>query len=336
MDRDGFIVLSDLHLHIWKNHNEDNRRTSAHIQVLLEIWHRGLEENRIIFFAGDFIHKGTEVSMELLRIIINTCLAMRVMKAEYPDSDLIKIYAIDGNHDQDASNRWDSRANNIIQILAMAFPDIFVDMSNSCTPLEVGEYHFYGLSYFRYNDGLETGIQAIRDNPHYNKKKLNVLFIHTVLPGSTDTDGRAVEQDGKPIASVAKTFKGFDLVLCGHIHKHYSFGGGIYNIGAPIQQRLTDMGSKMGYMLIEGENARRVVLKGYPEFKMYEGDKPPDDKHFWVKMPEEKTVTKTSITAPKTQSMKSLVRGYKKAMKVNGKDEELARLIILLEGGQDD
>ena len=342
MKKNNLIVFSDLHLHDWKNHNDNQKRTAAHINILLSLWKDGLEKGCPILFGGDLIHKGSEVSMYLLDALVSTFTVMQAMKVqaknETPewDWDIIKIYAIDGNHDQDTANRPGNRAHNIITILGALFPDVIMNIAGLTYPIAWGKYRIWGIPFLRYNDGLEESINILRGIIHGDF--INILMIHTVLPGSTDTDDREIAEQGKPMGSLADMFDGFDLILCGHIHKHYYFGGGIYNIGAPIQQRLTDMGSRMGWLLVgkDAEIVTKITPANLPEFKFYKDGEPKDDFNFWVKVPEEKTKGGEEIPKPHGTSMKSLVRGYGKAMGFKGREEELNRLTKLLEENNND
>jgi DNA repair exonuclease SbcCD nuclease subunit len=222
--------------------------------------------------------------------------------------------------------------------LANLFPDVIVNIADINYPIAWGNFRIWGIPFLRYNDGLADSVDMIRETLH--EDFINVLMIHTVLPGSTDTDDREITEQGKPLGSLSEMFDGFNLILCGHIHKHYYFGGGIYNVGAPIQQRLTDMGSRMGWLLVgsdgEGETVTKITPAKLPEFKYYKGEEPPDTLHFWIKVPEEKIEEKSEIPKPTNTSMKSLVKGYGKAMGFKGKDEELKRLIQLLEDSNND
>lgn len=88
----------------------------------------------------------------------------------------------------------------------------------------------------------------------------DVLLIHQTVKGAKD--GTWVAKRGIDAA----TFKGFDLVLSGHIHEPQTFPNGRY-LGNPLHLRMTDVNSKRGAWVLDTDTlAMEFVPLRYPEF----------------------------------------------------------------------
>lgn len=285
------LSFSDLHVHNWKQHNPDKTRLQLHIDALLGVWAKAVALDVPILFEGDLIQKGTEVSMVVLTYLMAAFQSME----HTLDGHITKahIYAIPGNHDQDSPNRLGKNdAYDIIKVLAMVFPRVITDISYNRrdTGFKVAKNVMaWGVPYFRFNDGVTETIENIKAKiEEYYKPHRHILMIHTVLPGSQDTNGFKLGEEGEGLKNLSKLFEGFELVLCGHVHKPYEFGGGIYNIGAPLEQRTSDMGAKLGTWEIRQSGEGDLDLKfiqAHTEsrYKTYTGDEAPDEPGFWIK-----------------------------------------------------
>jgi DNA repair exonuclease SbcCD nuclease subunit len=81
------------------------------------------------------------------------------------------------------------------------------------------------------------------------------------LPGATDPSGYAVEE----VQGIKgyKFAKQFDLVTAGHIHKPQKLAPNVYMLGAPYQQRSSDIDTDMGYW--EYHDDGKMIFKPWKE-----------------------------------------------------------------------
>ena len=279
-----FLVTSDLHYHDWNKFNADDYRlkaTEKYLKSLIKISHK----NRIpILFGGDFSHTPegltTKVIFRLLAFLRGVC-------DEYPN---FLMLGIDGNHDTSYElSQYKPETPTLFKALSFAFPKNIISIN--FTHYQHYDIRVYGIPYLVHNMGFKKTYQQMINDGYKGDK---VLLIHTNLLGAMDPSGfRVKEMDGIP-NNMGKFFSPFRLVLSGHIHKHADlYKGRIFSIGAPNQQRQSDLGCDMGYMEIYDDFSTKLVSSRMPEFKLYRKDSDiKDDGNFWVKIPEEKNLMK--------------------------------------------
>ena len=160
-----------------------------------------------------------------------------------------------------------------------SFPNLF--KSVEFTDYVDGDLHIMGIPYITHNIGIGAIVEEMKGLLLPTKK--NILLIHCDLWGAKDPNGREVNTVENIPRNLGKFFKGFDLVLSGHIHKHEKLWENVYMVGAPYQQRKSDMGCKMGYLLIYDDLTIEFINYNAPEFKTYnKGEGKPDDFHYWI------------------------------------------------------
>lgn len=331
------FVFSDLHIHNWKNHNEGGKRLKAHLDFLTYIWKLSLEANVPILFGGDLIHDGEKVSMALLDSLVDTLDKLNELKTAYEEildkPSKTKILAIHGNHYQDTYNKYNSPAKNIVTILSKTHPNVIKDISNNVVLLSKG-IRVWGIPYFRFNDGLSETLADFKKLGSGREDKVNILMLHTILPGVQDTNGMIIKEEGKPLEDLHDLFADYSLVLCGHIHKQQHLGGNIYSIGSPLQQRLTDKNSVMGYYALYDDLS--MVFLPYsqgPVFEYYKGTEKPEGRNFYIQEDEVSSKVTTQIHIPKRigKSLKSVVKSYMEYAKVNNRVRRKVLLTVLEE-----
>lgn len=275
------IVYSDLHLEKWNKFNEHNRRLKNGLDVPRQIQKKAKIHNCPILFAGDLMHKEKAISNFLLQ----ECLPVfsKLWSGKGP-----MTYAITGNHDQSEENTLQNNSPSYIRTFSKIFKGLkCVDYES----VDCGEFYIHGVPYLTHDLGFEDVVNGFK----LKNDKPNILMIHTTIPGAHDTDGREINStlNGKVLS---KSFKRFDLVITGHIHKPELFkigGTEVIQVGAPQHQRATDARSDMGYVVIYKDLSHKWEWLDYPKFKYLEkGESIPDTKNFYIFQQEKKESSK--------------------------------------------
>lgn len=305
------IGFSDLHLHLWSKFNKDNKRTLEGFRVLSYLSKK--YPNIPAFFAGDLFHKPNALDFELFE----------TWKGYHPEEGWI-CYGISGNHElyhrnsaKEPKNSWLSLLEND-WLKCIDFQEVRI---NKHTVL-------LGIPYCDNNDGINEYLKKYLDKRAYTNDR-KILMLHTTYPGAKDTDGREVEATNSINQNLLNQF---DLVLCGHIHKPQRLGKKIYMLGAPLQQRRTDKGCKMGYWEIYNDLSMKFIeLKGFPKFVDVETEEEiKDDGNYYTVIPKKSSnlpVTKHKIT--KRLSKNSLARKYMRAKGIKDNDKKNLLIKIL-------
>lgn len=318
------IVFSDLHINLWNKFNEDNRRTLNHFRVLHVIKEICKANGNIpALFCGDLFHKPENIDQDLLLFVQNQFWSMC--------QSSFRCYAISGNHDMSQTNSIDVHSTSWVDIFSryhtwlkcLDFKGDFIDVVNNIV--------VYGVPYIDHNRGLTEYINNIKLDPDCK----NILMLHTDYPGAKDNDGREI---GSVENLNLNVLNKFDLVLCGHIHKPQRLSKKVYMVGAPIHQRRTDRGSKLGYWELYSDLSMKFKeLEGFPKFIDVESEyEVKDDGNYYTVIPKkEETSNRSTTKIHKNLSKVKLARQY---LKENGiKDKEKSNLLkrILKEADND-
>lgn len=298
------IIFSDIHFHYWQQYNENNKRLKAQVDVFEKICKVAHKNSVPVFFGGDMFHSPTEISNKLFSYLVHEF--SRIFDI-YP----VKIYAISGNHDMSEKNSLTHASPSFIKSLSEVFPNILhMDFQTSY----MGDYYLHGIPYLNYNKGL---IETAQDFS-FNMDRPHILLCHTDFAGQVDTNGVVVGTGENIDESVLQDF---DLVLSGHIHKKGHVGGNIYSIGAPLQLRLSDMGGRFGYYILEDDLSLKFKeITDTPKFRTYVNDSEKDnDFDFWVKVPIDKPITDSLESRVTTTDPLTIVDQYFKDMGVKSK-----------------
>lgn len=201
------------------------------------------------------------------------------------EKENIVTIGIDGNHDQHESCTIKNPSTGYFSGLSKGFRTV------KC--INFGEYfdtsHFtmyYGIPYLSNDVELESYLKKLRVKVKRDKKRRDfirhILVWHGDLPDAQDTDNIEV---GTSIIADYGMFRGFDLVLAGHIHKYQVLQSNVIMVGSIMHQRRTDIGCQMGYVVIYDDLSHDFIpLNGLPIFREYDPDKesPSNDHDFWI------------------------------------------------------
>nr|DAU10987.1 MAG TPA: putative DNA double strand break repair [Caudoviricetes sp.] len=313
------LVFSDLHLNNWAKFNNNGERTENGFKVLSLIAEKCSILKVPALFCGDLFHKPNTIDTTLLNRFV------KWQSESYNKYPSFRCYAISGNHDLPSLNRIDNLTESLIDGFSGYGPSDwgFKLLNKSSVDISfLGNITVHGVPYIDHNIGLCEYLSNIK----LDKTCKNILLLHTDYPGATDTDGRRI--DSVENLNI-NTLNRFDLVLCGHIHKHQRLAKKVYMVGAPLQQRRTDKNCEMGYWeLYEDLSLKFISLEGFPKFIDVEKEEDiKDDGNYYTIIPPTskiEQVVKHKIT--KQLSKKRLVRRYMRT--IGSKDKTKEKLLI--------
>jgi len=285
------IAFSDVHLHIWKEFNQDLRRTLVSFTVMELILEEGHRNGVPVLFTGDLLHNPHNVSNKLLSLI-----AEHFKRWENKG---YHFYAIAGNHDQGDSSDY-------VKTFSIMFPDLITVLDNEA--IEEDDFNIVGCPYRKGNVGLREDIKNLLD-PDMD----NITMVHTDIPGASDYNGFKPDKVDN-MGTDLEFFFGTDLVLSGHIHKFQRLSNNIYMVGSTNQQRTSDSSGTFGYIEISTSMKVKFCELVTPGFKFYT-DEPGDDHNYWVKVnnpPEDGGEELDDNVLRELHSRNSLVEGYAK------------------------
>lgn len=273
------VAYSDIHLNNWKSHNPHNIRFLQMEDLIKDIANTARRYSVPILFLGDKFHNPNSLE----NFIIGKSLG-------WYKKHMVGISNIEisGNHDMSEKNTYEQRSPSYIEMFSV-LPD-FKNCDFNTVKLS-NEVMVHGIPYLNGNNGLAKALDERRK--FFIPGKKNILMLHTDMPGARDTDGRVVESsEGIPL-EMGKFFRGFDLVLSGHIHRAQKLASNVYMLGATHQQRSSDRDNTMGYYLIMDDLTLKFIeVRFLPQFKELEEGLPlPDNFNFYISMPkaQEKT-----------------------------------------------
>lgn len=272
------ISFSDLHLHNWTKFNAGGTRTDSSLSVLKMIFSLGIKHNVPILFSGDWLHTKESINMEL-------AIKLAEFYDMYSNELKLHVYGINGNHDFPFVNTYEKQSKGYLHTL-LPYPWIKCIDFQSWKVSDKLMVH--GIPYLDNNVGLKNAIKSIK----LDKTRKNILLLHTDYDGAKDTNGRII---GSTENLDRTLLRKFDLVLCGHIHKHQKLSKNVYMVGAPYQQRFTDEGNEMGYLKIyEDLSVKFVPIKNMPRFiTLLDETEIPDDGNFYQLLKTEKQISKS-------------------------------------------
>lgn len=300
------VVFSDLHLEIWKQHNDNNRRLKNAKDVLKKIALISEKYKAISLFCGDLFHKERTLSNDILEETLP--LFNSIWGRKTKDKTRSRTLAITGNHDQSRQNTIDKPSPSYINTLSKIFEGLTcLDFKSEL----IDDVKFWGVPYLTHDIGLVDYLNGL----DLKLAHRNVLMLHTTMPNAKDTDGREVHSNLKD-TEFYKALKRFDVVFCGHIHSPFKMeldlNTTIVQVGAPQQQRLTDKNCDMGYWLLYSDmTVEFVPFKNYPKFIEIEDlSQKVDNKNFYVLKPKRKIQKERKQTFKVTNNKSRLAKKY--------------------------
>lgn len=307
MDKKALAVgSSDWHYHIHDEFNENGRRTTAKRVLIKQIYGVAKKLKVPHIFCGDMVHNKKHLQNELFN---NLSLDLPKLSKE------TVTYAISGNHDQCFANKDKKEYSpNYVKSFSRLIPNFkCVDFKS----IETEKFIIHGLPYITHNEHYGKLIEKFK----IKKGKPNILLIHTDLPGAKDTSGREVGTVSGIPKEMNLFFDKFDLILSGHIHKKQRLTNKVIMLGAPDQQRRSDMGASMGYWIIYDDLSLEFHKLEGPVYKYSEDPENDEDKfNFLIQKPEKVKVKKVGDKIKKTNVLSSYIMS-------NGFDSKQSKIL---------
>lgn len=311
------VVYSDHHVDIYNKDGE--RRLKDALDVMRTVKLVAKQFDIPTLFCGDLINKEKQISNKLLSIFLPFAKKIWSSK-QYP------TYAITGNHDQSEENTLEHISPSYIRTFSQIFKGLICIDNKSVTH---DNLQLHGIPYLTHDIGLDKAIRARVKK--INSGKVNILMLHTTLPGAKDTDGREVDSHIK--STTLKLLKKFDVVLVGHIHKPMVLGKNIYQVGAPNHQRKTDKDSQLGYCIIHSDfSVKYYHLPNYPKFiELEAGETAPDNKNYYYnkEIITKKAEVKQNTAFSDVSNRAKMAKGYLKEKGIKDKTKRRALINIL-------
>lgn len=254
MKKVAFIAFSDIQIEDWKRFSENHSRLYHNELVLKEISTVCLEHKVPAIFCGDLFDNPKYLTNKVLEVSLKWFKSLQTNR--------VYIVAIDGNHDQSEQNTLKHLSCNYVRTLSMVFDNIKY-INHSTPSVLFGKFNFIGIGYLTNNDGFEVAVKEARGKMQTGVK--NILLVHQELPGAVESNGFELPTTITP--KLNKLFRGFDLVLGGHIHKPQRLRKNILILGATHHQRASDMGTQMGYWVFYEDLSRKFIPLNIPQFK---------------------------------------------------------------------
>lgn len=256
------IVTSDIHIHKYKQFNENNRRLKNGIAYLDHIFNfAGINKIKYILLPGDLYNLMQIISTEAEDAIV-ACLKKNFKK--YPD---ILIVAISGNHDQATKNLIDQAEVNALQHLATVFDNfILLNSHYSAFKTDHGNYIF-GISYYEHPEHFRKALETMPVTLESMEYPRAYLLMHQVV-----ASGLPIEDHIQPDDPL---FNDFEMVFNGHIHDGGEITDKFINVGSPMHRDLGDLGKKKGYWVVDLDDPNSIGFKDitdkFPQFIRKEG-----------------------------------------------------------------
>lgn len=232
------LVTSDIHIHKYKQFNQNNRRLDNGIKYLDYLFEFcGTNIINLILIPGDLYNLMQIVSTEVEDRIIG-CLSDNFKK--YPR---INIVAISGNHDHATKNLIDSPAVSALSHLATVFKGRFF-LLDEPTSFYVTEQKnaIYGVPYYEYGEHFRKVLEQTSKNfstVDNNRFLLTHQMVDSGIPGKDH------------IEATDPLFDDYSMVFNGHLHGYKEVTEKFINVGSPMHRDQDDLGKEKGMWLVD-------------------------------------------------------------------------------------
>lgn len=321
------LAFSDLHKHNWRAFNQKKDRLYYSLTPLGIIGVKAKKLGIPVLFTGDWEHTPKYVET------LTNYEGFRYYKLYFEDLG-VDLYAISGNHDFCEKNNKISPSPSHLDVYNLMFNHFHkLDWES----VQTKHFSVSGIPYIDNNVGFEKAVQDARQQVK-DITTFKILLIHTNLPKAVNNFGHMIKSVGDIDKNTDKFFKGWDLVLSGHIHKKQQLGKNVYMLGATSQQTRGDEGCNMGYWIIYKDRKPKFKKLNLPEFKeIIEGEDIPKDNNYYTVIPKEVisglSNTKKQIRFENVTGINKLVKSYLKVENIKSKSKK--RILVELLHKQD-
>ena len=238
-------IVSDIHAHTWSAFSHlTSAGTNIRLEIILLELLRAAEEvinqdGKVLIVAGDIFHTRGSIDPEVLNPVREVF--------EKIVAGGVSIYILPGNHDLKSNDtrKLSSAVQNLEQINVESGAQVLIINDACAYQFGLSGENFFGFVPWRHtHDALMKDLEELSKHP----KAANMdVFIHAGIDGVLS---------GMPSGSLtpAKLAAfGFRHVFAGHYHNHADLGDGIISIGATTHQTWSDVGTRAGFLIVEGD-----------------------------------------------------------------------------------
>jgi DNA repair exonuclease SbcCD nuclease subunit len=257
------IVTSDLHIHFYKQFNENGRRLKNGIDYLDYIFRLAhANEIKYILFPGDLMNNMQIIATKVVNAIAE-CL-----KRNFTDHPEIKIIAVSGNHDYSERNLLDNPAESALRHLEILFPENFILLDypydHETWFVTENNHTIVGIPYYEHSEHFRKTLEKVNEEifPFKSGEKTYLLMHQTVASGLPIED---------TIEATDPLFDGFDFVFNGHIHEAQEVTDKFINVGSPMNRDAGDIGKAKGFWVVDLDDPQETIsfkdiTDKYPRF----------------------------------------------------------------------
>lgn len=251
------LIASDLHVHFYKQFNENGRRMQSGIAFLNYLF-KLADANGIkyILFTGD-LHNNMQIIATKVVKALAACFQANF--AAYPD---VKFICISGNHDFADKNLIDAPGDSAMDSLAAVFPR-FILLDQIPTGYTTANGHMiHGVPYYDHAEHFRIALSQAEKGV-YLEDKNHFLLMHQ----SVDS-GLPIDDD---IMCTDTLFDPFTMVFNGHIHHNKNVADFFINVGAPMHRDAGDVGHRRGFWIVDLDDPIDTIsfmdiTDKYPQF----------------------------------------------------------------------
>jgi DNA repair exonuclease SbcCD nuclease subunit len=256
------LIFSDLHVHFYKQFNENGRRLKNGI-AFLDYMFKLADANGInyILMPGDLFNNMQIMATKAVNAVA-ACLNRNFK--EYPE---ILIIAISGNHDQAEINLIDKPAESALDYLQDIFVNFCLFDTHGC--FGVNNFRVWGVPYFEHPEHFKLALNNIIKQLDINKT--NILMMHQSV-----ASGLPIDDD---IEATDPLFDPFTFIFNGHIHDGQLVTDKFVNVGAPMHRDGGDVGKQKGFWIVDLDDPVNTIsfvdaTDKYPQFIHVEQGRP--------------------------------------------------------------
>lgn len=284
MSKLPFGVVSDQHNHNFSAFSSTlPSGVNSRLQITIDELFRMADEvkargGKRIYNAGDVFHVRGSIAPSVLNPVQDAYKKLV--------DDGFEVFILAGNHDLESkeSARVSSAITSLEKVGCKIINEPMIDLAEGVAM----------IPWIQSIKALKEAIEAIdpADRPNLD------LFIHAPL------DGTIIGLPDHGLDPAWLQTLGFRRVFSGHYHHHKDFGGGVYSIGASTHQTWGDVGSKAGYLIVDGPKVEYRASHA-PEFVEIDSEVDPAE----IPLIADGNYVRAKINSNKSSDIEAL-RGY--------------------------
>lgn len=236
-------IVSDLHMHLWNTFaHQDPDGGNSRLRAITSELERAADTvkaagGNLLVVAGDIFHTRGSLDPEVLNPVRDTF-----------DRILLKgiaVYVIPGNHDLKSDETRE--VSSAVQNLENDYGDGISHIQVFNEPKIVNGIANCRMGFVPWRnkiDDLLADLEKLATDPEAAQTD---VFIHAGI------DGVLSGIPGHGLSAAKLASYGFRRVFAGHYHNHRDMGDGVYSIGATTHQTWSDVGTRAGFLIVEGD-----------------------------------------------------------------------------------